>query len=57
MGTWIMTLTTNRQLTGRDASIELRTFAFSRRAAEKKLMKKATIVYGENFSVGSLARK
>ena len=57
MGTWIMTLTTNRQLTGQDASAELRVFAFSRKAAEKKLMAKAAIVYGEDFSVGSIERK
>ena len=57
MGTWVMTLTTNRQLTGQDASMKLSVFAFSRDAAEKKLMKKATLVYGENFSVGGIERK
>ena len=57
MGKWILTLTTNRQLTGKDASVQLSAFAFSRDSAERKLMKKATMVYGENFSVGSLERK
>ena len=57
MGTWIMTLTTNRQLTGQDASMQLSVFAFSRDTAEKKLMKKARLVYGENFSVAGIERK
>jgi hypothetical protein len=56
MGTWIMTLTTRRQLTNKDASVQLRTFAFSRDGAERRLMKKAQSVYGENFSVASLLR-
>ena len=57
MGTWIMTLTTKRQLTGEDASMQLSVFAFSRASAEKKLMKKAVVVYGEEFTVGSIERK
>jgi hypothetical protein len=56
MGTWIMTLTTRRQLTNKDASVQLRTFAFSRDGAQKRLLKKAQSVYGENFSVTALAR-
>jgi hypothetical protein len=57
MGTWIMTLTTRRQLTDKDASVELKAFAFSRDRAEKKLRKKALSVYGENFLVTGLAKK
>jgi len=56
MGTWIMTLTTRRALTDKDASVQLRAFAFSRGAAEKKLMRKAASVYGENFTVAGIAR-
>jgi hypothetical protein len=57
MGTWIMTLTTRRQLTDKDASVELKAFAFSREGAEKKLRRKAVSVYGENFAVTGLTRK
>ena len=57
MGTWIMTLTTNRQLTGKDATVQLSAFAFSRESAKKKLMKKALLVYGENFTVGGIEHK
>ena len=56
MGTWIMTLTTRRALTNKDASIQLRAFALSRGSAEKKLMRKAASVYGENFTVEGIAR-
>ena len=56
MGTWIMTLTTRRQLTDKDASVQLRTFAFSKGSAEKRLLRKAKSVYGENFSVTELAK-
>jgi hypothetical protein len=57
MGTWIMTLTTRRQLTDTEASVKLQAFAFSKERAEKKLRKKAITVYGENFSVTDLARR
>lgn len=57
MGIWVMTLTTARQLTGQTSDMQIRCFAFSRGAAEKKLQKIARNCYGENFTVVGIARK
>ena len=57
MGTWVMTLTTERQLTGVTSDMKISVFAFSREAAEKKLNKIARATYGENFTVVEIGRK
>jgi len=57
MGTWTMSLTTERQLTGETADMTIRVFAFYRKAAERKLQKIARSCYGENFKVTEIARK
>jgi hypothetical protein len=57
VGTWVMTLTTERQLTGQTGDMKIRVFAFSRAAAERKLEKIARSCYGDNFTVVAIARK
>lgn len=57
MGTWVMTLTTERQLTGQTSDMKIKVFAFSRSGAEKKLDKIARSCYGDNFTVVGIARK
>jgi hypothetical protein len=57
MGTWVMTLTTQRQLTGQTSDMKISVFAFSRGAAERKLHKIAHSTYGDNFTVVEIERK
>jgi hypothetical protein len=56
MGRYIMKLTTERQLTGVTSGMSITVFAFSRKAAERKLQKLARSCYGENFTVSSIDR-
>ncbi len=57
MGTWVMKLTTERQLTGQTGDMTISVFAFSRGSAERKLNKIAHSCYGDNFTVVQIGRK